>query len=42
MLTFEKVLEIFGDDLAQDKACGVLDTSRGRMVADWNSCKIIG
>ena len=26
MLTFEKVLEVFGDYLAQDKACEVLTT----------------
>ena len=39
MLSFEKVLEVFGDYLAQDKACEVLTTSRGIMVVDWESCK---
>lgn len=38
MLSFEKVLEVFGDYLAQDKACEVLTTSRGVMVVDWESC----
>ena len=39
MLSFEKVLEVFVDYLAQDKACEVLTTSRGIMVVDWESCK---
>ena len=39
MLTFEKVLEIFGDYLAQDKSCEVLDTSRGYLTVDWESNK---
>ena len=39
MLTFEKVLETFGDYLAQDKSCEVLNTSRGHLVVDWESCK---
>ena len=39
MLSFEKVLEVFGDYLAQDKACEVLTTSRGIMVVDWASGK---
>ena len=38
MLTFEKVLEVFGDYLAQDKACEVLTTSRGYLAVDWESC----
>ena len=39
MLTFEKVLEIFGDYLAQDKSCEVLNTSRGYLAVDWESNK---
>ena len=39
MPTFEKVLEVFGDYLAQDKACEVLTTSRGYLAVDWESCK---
>lgn len=39
MLTFEKVLEVFGDYLGQDHACEVLTTSRGHLVVDWESCK---
>ena len=39
MLTFEKVLGVFGDYLARDKSCEVLDTSRGHLVVDWESCK---
>ena len=39
VLTFEKVLKVFGDYLAQDKSCEVLDTSRGYLVMDWESCK---
>ena len=39
MLTFEKVLEVFGDYLAQDKACEVLTTSRGYLAVDWESRK---
>ena len=39
MLTFEKVLEAFGDYLAQDKSCEVLHTSRGYLAVDWESKK---
>lgn len=39
MLTFVKVLEVFGDYLAQDKACEVLTTSRGYLAVDWESRK---
>lgn len=42
MLSFEKVLEVFGDYLAQDKACEVLTTSRGIMVVVGRAAKIIG
>ena len=37
MLSFEKVLEVFGDYLAQDKACEVLTTSQGYLEVDWSS-----
>ena len=39
MLTFKKVLEIFGDYLAEDKSYEVLDTSRGYMVVNWENCE---
>ena len=38
MLTFEKVLEVFGDYLVQDKSYEVLDTSRGYLAVNWESC----
>ncbi len=39
MLTYEKVLEIFGDYLIEDGSCEVLQSSRGYLVVDWDSCK---
>lgn len=38
MLTFEKVLEVFGDFLAENKSYDVLQTSRGYMVVNWECC----
>ena len=38
MLTFERVLEGFGDYLAVDKSCEVLRCSRGCMVLNWENC----
>ena len=38
MLTFERVLEGFGDYLAADKSCEVLRCSRGCMVLNWENC----
>ena len=37
MVTFEKVLEVFGDYLAEDKSYDVLRTSRGYMVVNWEN-----
>ena len=39
MLTYEKVLEVFKDYLAEDDSCEVLTTSQGYLVVDWNSRK---
>ena len=36
MLTFEKVLEVFKDYLAEDKVCEVILTSRGYTVMYWD------
>ena len=38
MMTHEKVLEVFAEYLAQDGSYEVLDTRRGLLVVDWNSC----
>lgn len=37
MLTFEKVMEVFGDYLSEDKSCEILLSSRGYLVVDWES-----
>ena len=39
MLTFENVLEVFGDYLVRDKTCEVLRSSRGCMVVNWANCE---
>ena len=39
MLTFEKVLEVFGEYLAEDKSNEVLHTRRGYMVVNWENCE---
>ena len=39
MLTFEKVLEVFGDYLAEDKSYEVFCTSRGYLVVNWANCE---
>ena len=39
MLTFEKVLEVFGDYLAEDKSYEVFCTSRGYIVVNWENCE---
>ena len=39
MLTYEKVLEVFKDYLAEDDSCEVLTTSQGHLVVDWSSRK---
>jgi len=36
MLTFEKVLEVFKDYLAEDKVCEVILTSRGYTLMYWD------
>ena len=36
-MTYEKVLEVFGEYLAGDSSCEVLQTSRGYLVIDWDS-----
>ena len=37
MLTYEKILEVFGGYLTEDDSCEVLSSSRGYLVVDWNS-----
>lgn len=37
MLTYEKVLEVFSEYLAEDDPCEVLHSSRGYLVVDWDS-----
>ena len=37
-MTYEKVLEVFGDYLSKDKDSEVLNTSRGYLVLMWESC----
>ena len=39
MLTFEKVLEVFRDYLAEDKSYEVLCASRGYLVVNWANCE---
>ena len=39
MLTYEKVLEVFKDYLAEDDSCEVLIASQGYLVVDWDSRK---
>ena len=39
MLTYEKVLEVFKDYLAEDDSCEVLTTGQGHLVVDWSSRK---
>ena len=39
ILTYEKVLETFGDYLSEDDSCEILQSSRGYLVMDWDSCK---
>ena len=39
MLTYEKVLAVFKDYLAEDDSCEVLTTSQGHLVVDWSSRK---
>ena len=39
ILTYEKVLETFGDYLSEDDSCEILQSSRGYLVVDWDSCK---
>ena len=41
MLTFEKVLEVFKDYLAEDGCCEVVKTSRGYVVLGWDECREI-
>ena len=38
-MTYEKVLAVFQDYLAEDKACEVLTSSQGYLVVDWDSRK---
>ena len=38
-MTYEKVLAVFRDYLAEDKACEVLTSSQGYLVVDWDSRK---
>lgn len=38
-MTFEGVLTVFDDYLAEDDSCEVLHTSRGYLVIDWGSEK---
>ena len=38
-MTYEKVLAVFQDYLAEDKACEVLTSSQGYQVVDWDSRK---
>ena len=38
-MTYEKVLAVFQDYLAEDKACEVLTSSQGYLVVDWSSRK---
>lgn len=40
MLTYEKILNVFQEYLAEDDSCEVLTTSQGYLVVDWNSRKI--
>ena len=40
MLTYEKILEVFRDYLAEDDSCEILTTSQGYLVVDWNSRKM--
>lgn len=37
MLTYEKVLEVFGEYLEEDKDCEVVNTSRGYTVLLWDT-----
>ena len=39
MLTYEKVLEVFKDYLAEDDSCEVLIASQGYLVVDWDTRK---
>ena len=39
ILTYEKVLKAFKDYLTEDGSCEVLQSSRGYLVVDWDSCK---
>ena len=38
-MAYEKVLAVFQDYLAEDKACEVLTSSQGYLVVDWDSRK---
>lgn len=38
MLTFEKVMEVFKDYLAEDTRYEIVMTSRGYTVLEWDSC----
>ena len=39
MLTCEKVLEVFTEYLKEDRACEVVNTSRGYTVMVWDNCQ---